>query len=98
VEEAEEEVMEERQDNEGEADKKQKKKRKEKKNEKIKDPIQPKEGESVDDWIDRVFVFGDMMVFSDDGSVVVAEVVNLEDEEKGCVSVQFYGYFFSVAI
>ena len=58
---------------------------------KIEDPIQPKEGECVDDWIDRVFVFGDMMVFSDEGSVVVAEAVDLEDEEEGCVSVQFYG-------
>jgi hypothetical protein len=31
------------------------------------------------------------MVFSDNRSFVVAEVVNLEDKEKGCVSVQFYG-------
>jgi hypothetical protein len=56
--------------------------------------VQPKEGESVNDWVDRVFDQGAMMVFTRDtspGSVVVAESVDLEDDEAGCVSVQFYG-------
>lgn len=70
--------------------------RKEKQKELPPNSHSPRTSESLGAWMERVLVWGDMMVFSNPqspASIVVAEAVSLEEaEEEGCVPVQFYGY------